>query len=475
MLGEREISSVELTRAHLERISALNETLGAFLTTTADLAMLQAAEADVRIREGSATAITGIPMALKDILSTKGVTTTCGSRILEDYVPQYDATVVTRLRQAGAVLLGKTNMDEFAMGSSNENSAFRTVRNPWDLDRVPGGSSGGSAAAVAAGMATFSLGTDTGGSIRQPASLTGVVGLKPTYGRVSRFGVVAFASSLDQVGPITRSVADAATVLSFLAGKDQRDSTTIDAPVPSYADHLDGNVKGLRLGVPQEFFGEGMDPAVESSIRAAIELFRDLGAEIIDVSLPHTEYALSAYYIISPAEAMANLSRFDGVRYGLSLPGEDLWDMFSRTRNAGFGSEVKRRILLGAYVLSAGYYDAYYIKAQQVRTLVRRDYDRAFESVDALVGPTTPTAAFAIGEKFSDPLQMYLSDIFTVPANIAGICAISIPAGMSSGLPIGLQIIGKTLGEQTILRIAEAFERNSAHQYSRPSIEPRAA
>ena len=471
LLRRGDISSVELTRAYLDRIERIDPRIGAFLRTTPELALRQAREADDRLARGCAGPLTGIPIALKDILSTEGITTTCGSRILEDYVPQYSATVVRRLFDAGVVLLGKTNMDEFAMGSSNENSAFGPVRNPWDLERVPGGSSGGSAAAVAAGETVFAIGTDTGGSIRQPAALTGTVGLKPTYGRVSRFGLVAFASSLDQIGPITRSVADAATVLKEIAGPDPLDSTAIDAPVPNYERSLTGDIEGVRLGVPREYFGQGIDPCVQSVIYEALDTYRRLGATVEEVSLPHTEYALSTYYIVSPAEAMANLARYDGVRHGLSVVGEDIWEMFGRTREVGFGREVKRRILLGTYALSAGYYDAYYLKAQKVRTLVRRDFEAAFERVDVLVTPTTPTVAFRLGEKTSDPLQMYLSDVYTVPINMAGICGVSIPAGHCEGLPVGLQILGRPFGEETILRVAHAFEQATDHHVRRPELE----
>ena len=471
LLARREVSSVELTRRSLERIEELDGLLGAFLLRTPEIALEQAERADERLARGDGTPLTGIPMALKDILSTEGITTTCGSRILEGYVPQYSATVVNRLYEVGAVLLGKTNMDEFAMGSSNENSAFRPVSNPWSLDRVPGGSSGGSAAAVAAGEAFYALGTDTGGSIRQPAAFTGVVGLKPTYGRVSRYGLVAFASSLDQIGPLARSVEDAALVLGAIAGHDPLDSTALKAPVPDYTAGLTGDVRDLRLGIPSEYFAEGMDPDVARVIDDALQVLRDLGASIQEVSLPHTEHALSTYYIISPAEAMANLARYDGVRYGLQEPGTDIWEMYANTRKAGFGAEVKRRILLGTYALSAGYYDAYYLKAQRVRTLVRRDFESAFAQVDALIAPTTPTVAFRLGEKTSDPLSMYLSDVYTVPINIAGICAVSIPAGLAHGLPVGLQILGRPLGEETILRVAHAFERATEHHRARPEME----
>jgi aspartyl-tRNA(Asn)/glutamyl-tRNA(Gln) amidotransferase subunit A len=470
-LRSRTLSSVELTKAFLARIERLNPRLNAYLAVTGDLALLQAKQADTRIARGDAGPLTGIPMALKDVLSTESVPTTCGSRILEGYVPQYSATVVCRLLDAGCVCLGKTNMDEFAMGSSNENSAFGPVRNPWDESRVPGGSSGGSAAAVAAGLATFALGTDTGGSIRQPAALTGVVGFKPTYGRVSRFGLVAFASSLDQIGPLTRSVRDAALVLEAVAGRDPSDSTSIDAPVERYTGGLTRDIRDMRLGVPVEYFGEGLDPEVRAAVEAALELFREMGASVEEVSLPRTDAALSTYYIIAPAEAMANLARFDGVRYGLSCPGEDIWELFGKTREAGFGAEVKRRILLGTYALSAGYHDEYYLKAQKVRTLVRDDFAAAFERVDALVAPTTPTVAFPIGSKVDNPLEMYLSDVYTVPINIAGITGISIPAGFSQGLPIGLQIIGPALGEQAILRLADAFQARTDYHLQSPPLE----
>jgi aspartyl-tRNA(Asn)/glutamyl-tRNA(Gln) amidotransferase subunit A len=470
LLARGESSAVELTQRALKRIDEIDSELHAFLLTTPDVALLQAREADRRIARGEAGPLTGIPMALKDILSTRGIRTTCGSKMLESYVPQYDAGVVERLREAGCILLGKTNMDEFAMGSSNENSAFGPVRNPWKLDCVPGGSSGGSAAAVAAGEAIFALGTDTGGSIRQPAALTGTVGMKPTYGRVSRYGLVAFGSSLDQIGPIARTVGDAALVLGAIAGHDPRDSTSLNVSVPDYGAALAGGVRGLKLGVPKEYFGSGMQPEVEAIIRSAIEVYRELGAEVDEVSLPHTDYALSTYYIISPAEAMANLARYDGVRYGLSVPGDDMWEMFGRTRDVGFGKEVKRRILLGTYALSAGFYDAYYLKAQKVRTLVRRDFEEAFSRVDALLAPTTPSVAFRIGEKTDDPLEMYLSDVYTVPINIAGICAISIPAGFARGLPVGLQIIGQPLGEETLLRVAHAFEQATNHHREHPDL-----
>jgi aspartyl-tRNA(Asn)/glutamyl-tRNA(Gln) amidotransferase subunit A len=467
-LHAREVSALEVTTAALERIDRHDSAINAFLTVSADVALLQAQAADRRLAMGDAGPLTGIPMAIKDIISTRGIRTTCGSRMLETYVPQFDAHVVERLQKAGAVLLGKTNMDEFAMGSSNENSAFGPVRNPWDIERVPGGSSGGSAAAVAAGEATFALGTDTGGSIRQPAALTGVVGVKPTYGRVSRFGAVAFGSSLDQIGPLARSVRDAALVLQCIAGHDTRDSTSLDMPVPDYLSGMTGDIRGLKVGVPSEYFKGGMQAGVEGVVRSAIEHLAGLGASIHEVSLPHTDYALSTYYLISPAEAMANLARFDGVRYGFSVSGEDIWDAFAHTRDAGFGNEVKRRILLGTYALSSGFYDAYYRRAQTVRTLVQRDFTRAFEQVDALISPTSPTTAFRLGERIDDPLAMYLSDVFTVPINIAGICAISFPGGLADGLPVGVQLIGRPLGEDVVLRLADAFQRTTDFHLDRP-------
>lgn len=468
-LQRREVSAVELAEAALTRAQEIAD-LGAFLSLTPDVARMQARQADQRLAAREAGPLTGIPFGLKDILSTDGLVTTCASRILAEYVPQYSATVVQRLFEAGAVLIGKTNMDEFAMGSSSENSGFFPVRNPWDRERVPGGSSGGSAAAVSAGAVAYALGTDTGGSIRQPAAFTGIVGLKPTYGRVSRYGLVAFASSLDQIGPMARSVEDAALVLEAIAGWDPLDSTSLQSPVAQYSQELDGGVRGLRLGVPREYFGAGIDPAVGEVIEQAIEVYRHLGAQIVDVSLPHTDYALSTYYVISPAEAMSNLARYDGVRYGLSVPGETVWEMYARTREVGFGAEVKRRILLGTYVLSAGYYDAYYLKAQKVRTLVKRDFDDAFQRVDALLAPTTPDVAFRLGE-VTDPLQMYLSDIYTVPANVAGVCGLSLPAGFVRGLPVGLQILGPALGEATVLRAARAFERETPYHLQHPVLQ----
>ncbi|MCS7002341.1 MAG: Asp-tRNA(Asn)/Glu-tRNA(Gln) amidotransferase subunit GatA [Dehalococcoidia bacterium] len=460
LLAAREISAVELTRAHLDRIERVDPHVRAFVTVTADLALAQAAEADRRLAAGDGGPLTGVPMALKDVISTRGVRTTCSSRMLERFVPIYDAHVTERLAQAGAVLLGKTNLDEFAMGSSTENSAFFATANPWDLTRVPGGSSGGSAAAVAAREAIFSLGSDTGGSIRQPASLCGVVGVKPTYGRVSRHGLVAFASSLDQIGPFTKTVEDAAIVLEVIAGHDPRDSTTANVPVPSYRAALTGDLRGMRLGVPKEYFTEGMEPGVAAAIEEAIRVIESLGASVDrSVSMPYTKYALAVYYLIAPSEASANLARYDGVKYGYSADGQTMWEEMERTRGEGFGPEVKRRIMLGAYALSAGYYDAYYLKAQKVRTLIKREFDDVFASYDALLTPTSPTVAFKLGERAADPVAMYLSDVCTLPINIAGICGISVPAGFSDGLPVGLQILGRAFDESTILRVAHAYEQ----------------
>ena len=460
------------TEAYLARIAALDPKVRAYTAVTREAALAQAAEADARFRAGAPRGpLDGVPVALKDVLCTRGIATTCGSRILETYVPPYDATVYARLRAAGSVLLGKLNMDEFAMGSSTENSAFFTTRNPWDLGRVPGGSSGGSAAAVAADMAAATLGTDTGGSIRQPAAFCGNVGLKPTYGRVSRYGLVAFASSLDQVGPFTKTVADAALVLRVIAGADPMDSTAAPVAVPDYRAALGGDVAGLRIGIPREYFIDGMDPEVERAVRAAVDVLRGLGAKTEEVSLPHTEYGLAAYYLIGPAEASSNLARYDGVKYGLRVPGaRDLVEMESRTRAAGFGKEVKRRIMLGTYALSAGYYDAYYGQALRVRTLVARDFRRAFETVDAIVAPTTPGVAFKIGEK-EDPLQMYLNDVFTIPVSLAGLPGVSIPGGFTlAGLPIGLQVIGKAYDEATVLRVAHAYERATDWHTRKPAL-----
>ena len=460
LLDSREVSSVELTEASLARIDQVEDSVGAFVTVTRDLALEQAKQADQRIARGDAAPLTGIPMQLKDVICTDGVRTTCSSRMLENFVPPYNATVTERLYREGAVLVGKGNMDEFAMGSSTENSAFFPTHNPWDFDRVPGGSSGGPAAAVAASECFYSLGSDTGGSIRQPGALCGVVGMKPTYGLVSRYGLVAFASSLDQIGPLTRDVRDCATVLNAVAGHDLRDSTSIVYDPPDYTKSLQTDLKGLRIGVPKEYFVEGMEPGVEQATRDAIKVIESLGAEIGEVSLPHTPYALAVYYIIAPSECSANLARYDGVKYGFSAQEADsMWDALEKTRQEGFGPEVKRRIMLGTYSLSAGYVDAFYLKAQRVRTLIRREFDEVFSEFDALVTATSPSVAFKLGAKTADPMQMYLNDVLTLPANIAGIPGISVPAEMSEGLPVGLQILGKSLGEEAMLRVAYAFEQ----------------
>ncbi len=460
-LRKKEVSSVEATHSVLSRIEAVDGKINAFITVTPEEALKDAAEADKRIAAGEIDILTGIPLALKDIFLTKGIRTTCASRILTTFIPPYDATSWLKLKERGMVLVGKLNQDEFAMGSSCESSAFGTTKNPWDLECIPGGSSGGSAAAIAAREATATLGTDTGGSIRQPASHCGCVGLKPTYGRVSRYGVIAYASSLDQVGPITRDVADCAVMLSAVAGHDPKDSTSVNLPVPDYTKALVSEVKGLRIGLPKEYFIPGLDPAVKKALDEAIETYTRLGAEFREITLPHTDYAVATYYLIATAEASSNLARYDGVRFGHRAEGaKGLAEMFSRTRDEGFGPEVKRRIMLGTYALSSGYYDAYYLKAQRVRTLIMHDFIKAFEEVDVILTPVAPTPAFRIGEKVNDPLQMYLSDIFTIPVNLAGTCGISVPAGISQeGLPIGLQLVGRPFGEETIIRAAYAFEQ----------------
>ncbi len=473
LLRRREISSVELTGAHLERIEALDDTLRAFITRTPDLALQQAEAADRRIAAGEAvTPLTGIPLAIKDVICTNGVRTTCGSHILERFVPPYDATVMQRLNAAGSVMLGKTNMDEFAMGSSTENSAFFPTRNPWDVERVPGGSSGGSAVAVAACEALGSYGSDTGGSIRQPGALCNVTALKPSYGRVSRYGLVAFASSLDQIGPFARDARDAALLFQAIAGPDPLDSTAVNAPVPDYSAALTGDLKGLRVGIPEEYWIEGTEPGVVASVRAAIETLRELGAEVGEVSLPHTRYGVAAYYIIAPAEASANLARYDGIKYGFSVreDAEDLLDVYKKSRQHGFGPEVKRRIMLGTYALSSGYYDAYYLRAEKTRTLIRQDFDRAFERFDVLVSPVSPTVAFKIGAKVDDPYQMYLSDVFTIPANLAGICGLSMPGPFSEGLPVGVQLLGAAFKEDVLLRVADAYQRVTDYHCRRPAL-----
>ena len=465
-----DLSSLDLTEAYLRRIERHDGAVGAYLTVTADRAREDARRADARRQAREDAPLLGVPIALKDIFCTSGIETTCASRILKGFVPPYDATVVQRLTDAGAVILGKTNMDEFAMGSSTENSAFQPTHNPWDLERVPGGSSGGSAAAVAAGFAAASLGTDTGGSIRQPAALCGVVGMKPTYGRVSRYGVIAFASSLDQVGPFTNSVEDSAIVCEALFGKDPSDATTMPLPGEDLRRELGRGVKGMRLGVPKEFFIEGMEKGVERAVRDALSELERQGAELVDVSLSLTDHGLAVYYLIQPAEASANLARYDGVRYGLRVEGPDLLETYRRTRGKGFGPEVKRRMILGTYALSAGYYDAYYVKAQKVRTLIKQEFDRVFEKVDAIVTPTSPTVAFKIGQKVNDPLSMYLNDIFTLPVNISGLPGISLPCGLSDGLPVGLQVIANSYQEATMFRVAAAYERATKHHELRPKV-----
>jgi len=470
LLRKREISARELTRACLEQIALVDPKLNAFITVCAREAHEQADAADARLAAGDAPSLCGIPLAIKDIYATRGVRTTAASKILENFVPPYDATVIATLRANGAVFVGKANMDEFAMGSSTENSAFGPTRNPHQVERVAGGSSGGSAAAVAADQCLGALGTDTGGSIREPASFCGVVGLKPTYSRVSRYGVIAYASSLDQVGPFAKTVRDAAIMLRDLAGADPRDSTCSARPVPDYEAALTGDMTGIRVGVPKEFFVEGIAPEVEKAVRSALNAYKSMGARIIDISLPHTSYAIAAYYIVATAEASANLARYDGIRYGLRVAGDNSIEIYNRTRARGFGAEVKRRIMLGTFVLSAGYYDAYYLKGQKVRTLIRRDFERAFESCDIIATPVAPTTAFKLGEKMSDPLQMYLSDIFTISVNLAGLPGMSVPCGFdASGLPIGLQLIGPPFGEEAILRAGDAFERTGAAP-RRPAI-----
>lgn len=471
LLAKREITAVELTQALLDRTSQIEGQIQAYLTLTPEPALEQARKADALLASGSRAPLLGVPMAIKDVISTRGIPTTCGSRMLEGYVPPYDATAVARLREAGAVLLGKTNTDEFAMGSSTENSQYFTTHNPWDTSRVPGGSSGGSAAAVAAGEATFALGSDTGGSVRQPAALCGVVGFRPTYGRVSRYGLVAYASSLDQIGPLTQDVADCALILSVIAGHDPQDSTSLADPVPDYTQALRPDIQGIKIGLPQEYFASGMDAEAESRVREALSLFEDLGATVQEVSLPHTRYSLPTYYLIAPSEASANLARYDGVKYGYSVDGEeDAWQLIRRTRGRGFGSEVKRRIMLGTYALSAGYYDAYYLQAQKVRTLIKQDFDRAFEKCDVLVAPTSPEVAFPIGEKKKDPLQMYMADIFVLAQPLAGLPAISIPCGFAGGLPVGMQIIGRALEEEKILRVAYTYEQATEWHKMHPPL-----
>nr|WP_242947888.1 Asp-tRNA(Asn)/Glu-tRNA(Gln) amidotransferase subunit GatA [Carboxydocella sp. ULO1] len=461
MLVRKEISSVELTRAILDRIEQVDNQVQAFVTVTREQALAQAEEIDRRRQQGEELGpLAGIPFALKDNMCTRGIRTTCSSKILHNFIPPYNATVWDRLQAAGAVLVGKTNLDEFAMGSSTENSGFFPTHNPYDLERVPGGSSGGSAAAVAAGEALFSLGSDTGGSIRQPAAFCGLVGLKPTYGLVSRYGLIAFASSLDQIGPFARTVRDCALITQTIAGHDPKDSTSAGLPVPDYLQALEGGVKGLKVGVPREYYQvEGIQPEIRAAVEKTIKALEDLGAEVGECSLPHTRYALATYYLIAPAEASSNLARYDGVQYGLRVEGEDIVEMYKKTRSQGFGPEVKRRIMLGTYALSSGYYDAYYLKALKVRTLIKQDFDQAFARFDVLLSPTTPTVAFKFGEKAADPISMYLSDIFTMSSNLAGIPAISIPVGLTDGLPVGVQFMGKAFDEATLFRVSYAVEQ----------------
>ncbi|GAA5347131.1 aspartyl/glutamyl-tRNA(Asn/Gln) amidotransferase subunit A [Planifilum fimeticola] len=467
-LSEGDCSAKDLVDLSLKRIDEVEDRVGAFITVDREGARARAEELDKQLaEEGERGLLAAIPAGIKDNICTEGLLTTCASKILANYTPIYDATVMKKLRAAQAIPVGKTNMDEFAMGSSTENSGFHLTRNPWDPERVPGGSSGGSAAAVAAGEVFFALGSDTGGSIRQPAAFCGVVGLKPTYGRVSRFGLVAFASSLDQIGPLTKNVEDAAYVLQAIAGHDPMDSTSADVEVPDYLSALTGDVKGLKVAVPRELMGDGIDPGVREQVLKALRVLEGVGAVCEEVSLPHVRYAVETYYLLAPAEASSNLARYDGVRYGVRAPADNLMELYYNSRSTGFGAEVKRRIMLGTYALSSGYYDAYYLKAQKVRTLIKRDFDQIFEKYDVVIGPTTPTTAFRIGEKVDDPLTMYLNDICTIPVNLAGLPAISVPCGLSGGLPVGLQVIGRPFDEETVLRVAHAYE-----QQAEPLPEP---
>ena len=470
-LTSRQISSVELTQACLDRIDAVEDRVQSFLTLTPEIALSQAADADRMLAAGEGGPLTGVPVQIKDVMCTEGVPTTCASRMLENFVPVYNATAVERLMGQGAVMLGKGNMDEFAMGSSCENSAFHPTRNPWDLDRVPGGSSGGAAASVSAGEAIYALGSDTGGSVRQPAALCGVVGLKPTYGMVSRYGLIAFASSLDQIGPVGRSVMDCALALNAIAGHDPRDATSVRREPTDYTATLGQDIKGLRLGVPEEYFVDGMDSGARKAVEEAVSTLEGLGASVRPVSLPTTRYALACYYIIAPSECSANLARYDGVKYGYSYQDtNDMWEAMEKTREYGFGPEVTRRVMLGTYALSSGYYDAYYLKAQQARTLIRQDFERVFQDVDALVTPTSPVTAFKIGEKTGDPVQMYLIDVCTLPVNIAGLPGLSVPCGFSDGLPVGMQLIGPHFSEEILLRTAHAYEAATEWSSARPEI-----
>ena len=473
LIKGKELSPVELTQSVLDRIQDKDEKLNTYITVLSEKALESARKAEEEISKGTYLGpLHGIPLGLKDIFITKNITTTCGSKMLENFIPPYDATVTQKLLDSGAVILGKNNMDEFAMGSSTETSYFGPTANPWDLERVPGGSSGGSASATAASLCLGSVGTDTGGSIRQPAALCGVVGMKPTYGRVSRFGMIAFASSLDQAGPITKTVEDTALILNAISGPDPRDSTCVNIPVPDYALSLKDDIKGLKIGIPKEYFVDGMDKEVEDAAKKAISMIEDLGAEVMEISLPHTEYAVLTYYIIAPSEASSNLARYDGVKYGFrAADAESLRDMYFKTRAQGFGDEVKRRIMLGTYALSSGYYDAYYLKAQRVRTLIKNDFEEAFKKVDAIMAPTTPEVAFKIGEKTQDPIKMYLSDVLTIPCNIAGLPGISVPCGFSTGgLPIGIQVLGKPFDEGTVIQVAHAYEQHTDWREKRPAV-----
>jgi aspartyl-tRNA(Asn)/glutamyl-tRNA(Gln) amidotransferase subunit A len=471
LLEKRDISAKEITASVFERIGSVEDRIRCFVTLTRNQAMDMAEKADAEIATGSRKTLSGIPIAIKDNMCTMGIPTTCASKILQKFIPPYESTVTSKLLDQGYVLPGKTNLDEFAMGSSTENSGFFTTRNPWDTERIPGGSSGGSAAAVAADECIAALGSDTGGSIRQPAALCGVVGMKPTYGRVSRYGLVAFASSFDQIGPITKNVRDCAALLNIISGKDPLDSTSAPVAVPDFAEGIGRDIKGLKVGIPKEYFIDGMDPEVETAVRAAIKQYESLGAIPVEVSLPHAGYAVATYYVLATSEASSNLARYDGVKYGFRAEGKDLLDMYMQSRAQGFGAEVKRRIMLGTYTLSSGYYDAYYKKAQQVRTLIKRDFQDAFHAVDLLLTPTTPTAAFRMGEKTDDPLQMYLADIFTISVNLAGVPGISIPCGFTSdNLPIGMQLIGKHFDEETLLQAAYAYEQSTDWHKRKPNL-----
>ena len=471
-LSSGEFSSVEITQEYLNAIKQHNPSINCFITITEEIAMRQAKAADIQIARGEATSLTGVPLAHKDIFCTDGVKTSCASKMLDNFIAPYNATVIEKFNAAGSVMLGKTNMDEFAMGSSNENSFYGPVKNPWNNERVPGGSSGGSAAAVAASLAPAATGTDTGGSIRQPAALCGVTGIKPTYGRVSRYGMVAFGSSLDQAGPFARTAEDCAILLQTMAGFDERDSTSIDQAVPDYSHDLNQDIKGLRIGLPKEYFAEGLDSDIAAVIDAAISQYKKLGAEIIEVSLPNTQISIPAYYVVALAECSSNLSRFDGVRFGHRCDNPvDLEDLYKRSRGEGFGEEVKRRIMLGTYALSAGYYDAYYLKAQQLRRLIQQDFERAFEDVDVIAGPTTPEVAFKLGDKTDDPVSMYLQDIYTISLNLAGLPGMSIPAGFSQGLPVGLQLIGNYFDEAKLLNVAHQFQLNSDSHLQTPEVK----